>query len=121
LDISINIPSGFGTAVDWDNPLLPSNGLSFDAEGYRTQELLQDDAVEQLWSSQQQQEHDGEDMDVDEAHEAAAAAAVGAAAGSSTMRWRGGGPGVLISALQKCVRRGLAASATRCENEHSIV
>lgn len=102
LQISTNIPPGFGTAVDWDNPLLPSNGFACSnaaQAGYLSQRLEQDDGLD--W--EQQHGMPGNE----------AAAEVGCSSGE-TMRWRGDGSGALISALQKSVRRGCAASATRC-------
>jgi hypothetical protein len=100
LQVSTNIPPSFGGAVDWENPLLPSNGLHAAAgqQGDVRQPVAGLAQGPDLQQQQQQQDMgDGK----------------GSAGGSSSTRWRGGGPGVLISALQKSVRRGCAASATK--------
>jgi hypothetical protein len=102
LQISTNIPPGFGTAVGWDNSLLPSNGVVACSSAAQTGYL----GAEQGCGA------DGEQQAAVPAVEAAAEAAC--RSGQCT-RWRGDGSGApLISALQKSVRRGCAASATRC-------
>jgi hypothetical protein len=80
LEVATNLPPGFGTAIDWRTPLLPSNCSSSSSSGGGG------------GGGHQQQRQQ---------------APVG-----SCVRWRGH-TAVLISALQKSVRRGLAASATR--------
>jgi hypothetical protein len=102
LQVYTNIPPGFGTAVDWDNPLLPSNGA-----------VACSDAAQ---AGYQGPEHGGgADWEQPDAAPGVEAAAEAACSSGQTMRWRGGGSGAaLISALQKSVRRGCAASATRC-------
>lgn len=113
LEVSTNIPPGFGTAICWENPLLPSNGLPGPAvvggcegvdylgEGYEHQEGVGDEPG----SLQEQQ--DGQQA----AMVAVEPAVIGS--GSAATRWRGGGHGMLISALQKSVRRGMPIAATR--------
>lgn len=100
LEISTNIPPGFGAAIDWDNPLLPSNGLVLNGPASSNQDPHGDQQFGPEWEEQQQQQ---------------GTQGFEPAAGSGrAMRWRGGGAVALISALQKSVRRGCAASATRC-------
>ncbi|KAF6260888.1 hypothetical protein COO60DRAFT_1700116 [Scenedesmus sp. NREL 46B-D3] len=112
LQVATNLPSGYGTAVDWSNEQLPSN--------HRPEQ-------------QQQQQQPGHHEQTPAATVAAvgttasaAGAGVQAAASGNTgthssstssssrepLRWRGG-VAVPISALQKCIRRGQAGSATR--------
>jgi hypothetical protein len=98
LQVSTNIPPSFGGAVDWENRLLPSNGLHA-AAGQQGDVRQPVAGLAQGPDLQQQQQDMGDGK--------------GGAGGSSSTRWRGGGPGVLISALQKSVRRGCAASATK--------
>lgn len=105
LHLATNVPSGFGTAVDWSNPLLASNGL-------QQQQQHQDSTLNAEHEQLQQQEEE-EEAGVDPAAAAEEEDAVGHISKPvAGIRWHGG-MSVLISALQKCVRRGKAASATR--------
>lgn len=93
LQLATNMPSGYGTALDWSNPLLPSNNIHH---------------------HQQQHRHDAaEGVAAAVAGDGSGTTTAAAAAGGGGLRWRSSGFSVPISALQKCIRRGRAASATR--------
>jgi len=114
LEVSTNIPPGFGTAICWENPLLPSNGLlgaAVDGGHEGIIDCLREGCEHDKGVGDEpgvlQEQQDSEQAAV----MAADAAAMGG--GSAATRWRGGGHGVLISALQKSVRRGMPTAVTR--------